>query len=246
MSVNITTVFENGVKRMRERNGRILIGLQFVLLVIPGITTELFPPQDVTGFEALIVLGVILFSIVAVLVVQIVAVRVFVNGETERFPRELVTRRIGWAVLNSVIGGLVFLIAVCIGLVALVIPGLFLLTTLPFWYVHMIIEDENFITSFRKSWELTSGHRLRLFALGAFVLLFGSAFNVGPEIAGGVIGPIVTVFITSLGSALSTMFLLATLAGTYNRLIALSRKNNAPPTDDREEVGLSDDTSGSI
>src|SRR5699024_8578430 len=124
MSVTITSLLKEGAHRAGKRNGLMLIGILFVLSAI----------NNLLGAQASLAAALLLLIISIVsIVVNIGTIRVFVSDETERLPRELFTRRIGWAVLNTIVGGIVFGIAVSIGFILLVIPGIFLLVTLTFW-----------------------------------------------------------------------------------------------------------------
>jgi hypothetical protein len=72
----------------------------------------------------------------------------------------------------------------------------------------------------RSSWALTRGHRLRLFGLGVAVvvveLVVSAVFGVG-----GLVDGVVGVVLVQFGSALTTVFTLATLAAAYDQLLAL-------------------------
>src|SRR5699024_4475307 len=124
-----------------------------------------------------------------------------------RLPRELFTRRIGWAVLNTIVGGIVFGIAVGIGFILLVIPGIFLLVTLTFWAVFVAVEDQNFVEGFRSSWKLTKGHRFRLLGLGiavvAIAVIIGAVAGIVSAII-ALIAPIVGSLVQGIGIAIAS------------------------------------------
>jgi MFS family permease len=239
--MNITGILKKAANRTSKRNGLMLMGLLFVLSVLSGLLgagitqyagNQQFVPTgaQTTAVFALppLLAGVLSLVIgVTTLIVSIAAIRVFVTEETERLPREHFTRRMGWAVVNFIIGGIVFGIAVGLGFVALVIPGIFLLVTLFFWTAFVSVEDQNFIESFRSSWGLTKGHRLKLFALGiavAFIMIVvNTVFSVG-----FVAGTLVGLVLTQVGSAVVSVFSTAALAVTYTELRGLSAEEGSP------------------
>ena len=230
MSVNVTAILKEAASRSVKRNGLILMGLLFALSIVSGLlgaglaqsVDQQFVPVEAQT-TALVVLPPLvagLLSLViglATLVVSIAAIRVFVSDETQRLPREYFTRRMGWAGLNFIVGGIVFGIAVALGFVALIIPGIFLLVALAFWTVFVAVEDQNFIESFRSSWGLTRGHRLKLLMLGIVVVLVSAIVGslsgiatVGSESVGFVL--------VQAGSALMGVFSTAVLAAAYTEI----------------------------
>lgn len=221
MALDIIGVLQGGIERTVARNGLLFVGLFFALGVlntfvsIPlGGTPGTGPPADGAPFLAA---AVGLLASLASAIVFIAALRTFTSDETERIPREYATRNLVWALLNLLIGGIIFVLVVGFGLVALVVPGLFLLVSLFFWNVFVVVEDQNFIEGFRNSWGLTSGHRLRLFGLGVLVFIVTVAVNFVfgiPLLIDSLVGSI----ITQAGSAITTVFTIATIAAAYNRL----------------------------
>ena len=212
-----------------------LMGLLFVLSLLSGLLgasiaqyagNQQFVPfgAETNAVFALPPLVAGLLSLViglASLVVSIAAIRVFVSNETERLPREHFTRRMGWTVLNFIIGAVVFGIVVGLGFVVLIIPGIFLLVSLFFWSVFVAVEDQNFVESFTSSWGLTKGHRLKLFLLGIAVALITIVINAVFGV-GFVAGSLVGLVLAQIGSAVVTVFSTAALAATYTELTALS------------------------
>ena len=137
--------------------------------------------------------------------------------------------------LNYVVGSIVFGIVVLLGLVALVIPGLFLLVTLAFWAVSVAVEDENFLAGFRRSWALTGGYRLRVFGLGLVVVLSTTVVSVVLSLGGlfgGTLGSILLAVGSAAGGTITTVFTFAVLAVAYNRLVALDEGNGTQSTDE--------------
>lgn len=239
MSVDIGQAIQEGGKRTLARNGLIFVGIFWVLSVLNGLFGNTIArnamgqipsgmvPGGVAGPPVMgpslgIPSGVAgLLSLLVGLVSAIVgaaAIRTFVTAETETLPGEHFTRNLVWMLINLIVGGIVFAIVVGIGFVLLVIPGLFLLVSLFFWNVYVIVEDESFIDGFQDSWQLTKGNRLMLFLLGVIVVIIGAVvgaiFGIPRPLVGGFIG----LAIAQIGGAFGTVFTIAVSARTYRQL----------------------------
>ncbi|MFC3957055.1 hypothetical protein [Halovivax cerinus] len=231
MTVDIGQSLSEGTGRTFERNGLILVAA-WVLLgsasllasnsLIAGLFDILFadmsaespefgPALDISPLIALIAL--LCLSLVS-LVFSAGALRTFVTNETETLPQQYFTRNLGWMLLNLVVGGLVFYIALTIGFTLLFFPGLFLLVCLYFWYVLVVVEDQNFVEAFSNSWALTKGNRLHLFALGAIVVVLFYIASAVPAMIPGWIG----FGLSGIVTAVVGVFNLATAARTYVQL----------------------------
>lgn len=241
MSVDIGQAIEQGGKRTLARNGLYFVVIVWVLGIVNGLVGNTMArnafqqmpggmgPGMGPGAGAVgpglglspITAGVL--SIVVGLVLAVVgaaALRTFVTEETETIPGEHFTHNLVWMLVNLIVGGIVFGIAVAIGLVLLVIPGLFLLVSLFFWNLYVVVEDQNFIEGFQNSWALTSGNRIMLFVLGVVVVIIGGVvgliFGAPRFLLPGIIG----LAVAQLGSAFGTVFGIATAARTYKQLTA--------------------------
>ncbi|WP_380681252.1 hypothetical protein [Salinigranum sp. GCM10025319] len=161
-----------------------------------------------------------LVAVVAVLAewVRIVGVRTLVSNETTTVPEEFLTRRALMATLNGVVGGIVVLILVVVGLLFLVVPGVFLALSFFFVRQEIAVEDRNFVDALSESWELTSGHRIELFALALVIVVIG--FVVGLIGTGvGLAGiPLLTTAVNTVVGAVTTVFGIAVAARAYVQL----------------------------
>lgn len=253
MPIDIGDIVRTGYERTVARNGLQFAAILFVISVldamfsvgldqrmaslggtVPGGTA---PMSDIVAAPPVslglspVVAGVLSLLLALVsLVVTIAAFRTFVSDETERLPREHFTETLLWPVVNLIIGSIVFGIAVAIGFVLLIVPGLFLLVSLFFWEVFVAVENENFIEGFRHSWALTSGRRLRLFALGIVVLLVAVVVSIVFAIPGVFLPSVLGFLIEQVGAAIVGVFILATVAETYNRLGVRSGEAGTEPT----------------
>lgn len=247
MQVSITEILGEGVSRTTKRNGLILIGIVFVLAAINSLISLDLGRQSFGGGRWYVLLAVTFVIALVLLAVHIAAIRVFVSEETKRLPSKHFTHNMGWTMLNFIIGAIIFWIIVTIGLLLLVVPGLFLLTALAFWAIYVAAEGVGFMEGFKKSWGLTRGHRLNLFILGVVVVILMAIVSAIFGFLGGLISPTSGRAIGSaLGGAVTGVFTVAALAATYNRLTALSDGDSGTTVDDREGVASPDDASGSI
>lgn len=239
MSVDIGRAIEEGGKRTVARNGLYLVAIWWVVGLLGSLfsntvsrdTFQQMPGGPAgTPFDPSVVgpslglspgiAGLLSFVVSLVgLVVGAAAIRTFVTDDTETLPGSRFTHNLGWLLVNLFVGYIVFGIVVGIGFVLLVIPGFFLLVSLWFWAVPVAVEDENFVAGFSESWGLTSGNRILLFVLGFIVVIVAIVISIVFGIfafAGGWIG----LVFNQLGSAFTTVFVLATTARTYVQLTA--------------------------
>lgn len=163
-------------------------------------------------------------------VVRIGAIRWFVEERTGGLSFALFTRRLLWTVGNLILGAILYAAAVTVGLILLVVPGIFLAVALFFYNYEIIVEGENAIEALSNSYELTKGYRLQLFLLGlVFAIVGGIIAQVGNPAL--VPDPVVA---SVLGSAVSAAFGvvgIAVAAAAYRQL------REEPATGDAEEVG---------
>jgi hypothetical protein len=253
MQINIEAVLRRGVDRTVARNGLLLVGILFVVSTVNAIVglgvarwvanRGVFPtgvpfPRGTGAAAALFAVPpgvgglVSLLAGLVTVVLTIGALRLFVSDETERLPREYFTRNLVWPGLNFIVGTVVFAVIVGFGLVLFVVPGVFLLVALAFWTVYVAVEDRGFVAGMRESWALTRGRRTRLFLLGVAVVLVQILVSAVFGIGGPALG-LLGVVLGQAGSALATVFALATLAAAYEQLLALPAEEE-PVTTDRE------------
>lgn len=236
MALDIGEVIEEGVERVIAKSGLKYVGLSLLASLITAVASgslatavgdsamqaqpalALGLPAPVAGLLA--IAGGIFSAILG-----IAGTRLFVSDETESIPREFFTRNLGWALLNLIVGGIIFVVAVGVGSIFFLIPGLFLLVSLYFWNIFVVVEDENFVEAFSSSWELTSDYRLKLFGLGIIVVV---AVGIVNFLIGLILGAIslagipgitaITTILRLIPQAFTTAFSLAASAEAYNQL----------------------------
>ena len=239
MALDIGSAITDGAKRTFKKNGLIIAGLFFAISILSTVASssliqafldEGIIPSEYGMTEVPLALGFsstasgILLAATFVLsgIFALASLRTLVSDETETIPAEYFTRNIVWALLNLLVGGIAFSIAFFVGLAAFIIPGIFILVSLYFWNVFVIVEDQNFIEAFKSSWNLTEGNRLELFGLGAIVvfiaLVAGFAGNVVSWIFQLIGVPGVLMIVEQIPNAFVSTFSIATLAQAYNQL----------------------------
>lgn len=246
MSVNIGQALQEGGSRTIARNGLYFVAVFWVLNVLNGLfsnTDSRGAMQDLPGQPSMgvqpvdptlglspAVAGVlsVVLSLLS-LVVGAAAIRTFVSRETETIQGEFFTRNLLWMLVNLVVGGIVFAVVVFVGLIFLFFPGIFLLVSLFFWNVLVVVEDRNFVDAFQSSWALTRGNRFMLFLLGFVVviiaLVIGGVFAVASVFLPG----IVELAISQIGAAFASVFGVATTARAYVQL-ATGESGDGSPT----------------
>lgn len=162
-----------------------------------------------------------LATTVAVVVLGIVAYRVFAADAREKIPEEAYKRNIGMATLNGIVAGFVFAILVAVGVVLLIIPGIYLFTALIFFTVFIALEDENFLESLSSSWELTKRRRMSVFlllvALVVVQIVVGIVGLVASLVAGAILPQLGAVVDVAFGAALA-VYSIAVLTDAYFQL----------------------------
>jgi hypothetical protein len=244
MAIDIGDIIRQGYDRTIARNGLQLAAVFFVLSVLDamfsaGVERRMLPSDGFDGpamgpvSDSVVsappislglspaVAGLVSFLLAVVtILVTIGALRTFVTDETESLPRAHFTEDVLWPALNLIVGAIVFGIAVAIGFVLLVVPGLFLLVSLFFWEVFVAVEDDNFVEGFQRSWAITSGRRLRMFALGVVVLVVAVLVSIVFAIPDVFLPAVPAFLLEQVGAALIGVFFVATITETYNRLVA--------------------------
>lgn len=248
MAINVGSAVERGVRRVATPQGATLVAAFAVVAVGVALLWEsvlgrfvagdgffAFVPPDIAAelrgawanYEVLLevglpveaLLGVVLALWLVRIVLRVGAIRWFVGDADRPLAGELFTDRLGWTVLNLVAGTVLYGVAVLVGLVILVVPGVFLAVALFFFNYEVIVEGENAVDALSNSWSLTAGDRLKLFILGALFAGIGlAASTVGnPAVLPGRLTSVV------LGAALSAavgVVGIATAADAYTQLQA--------------------------
>jgi hypothetical protein len=238
MSLQITAALKRGGSLLASRTGVILTvayvaaslayvptsnGLLASVLEGRGLSTA---GAGLLTYDAPVaVYAAVFLSLLAIMTyVSILAVRVFAVGATDSIPAEFYTRRAVWVFFNYLVGGLAFGVLVLLGTVLLVIPGIFAYVSFIFMVFFVAVEDEDFVTALRRSWRLSRGERLRIFALLAVLLVaftvVGVAFSIGVTVLqlGGFVSPGVVSVVSTVVYMPLSLYLLAALAAAFSQL----------------------------
>lgn len=267
MSLSVGDALRDGLGRTFERNGLQLIGVFVVLRAIatvandtltkanlslarqlgelPGGTGALPAIGDVPTPYALPlgVTGAFVLAIAVALLgegVRIVAVRTLVSDRTDTVPAEYATRNIGLATVNGFVGGIVVLTLTVVGLLALVIPGVFLALSFFFVRQEIAVRDVNFVDAMAGSWELASGNRVELFVLGAALVVAGLVASI-PGALLGAISAALGATVGVIARAVVIVFGVASAARAYDQLRA-----GDEPTDGAEPADGGPDYEGPL
>lgn len=182
-----------------------------------------------------VALGLVFLLGIVAEALRIVAIRIF-YGETGGRPDGL-TRNLVFATVNGFLGGIVVYALVGIGLLLLVVPGIFLAIALFFVRQEIAVEDRNFIDAMAESWALTRGNRLNLLA---FVLILGVLFVLSQALLTLVVGVtgsnVAGTAINSIVSSAVAVFSVAATTRAYAQLKG-EGPTDAGGTDEPETVG---------
>jgi hypothetical protein len=101
--------------------------------------------------------------------VYVVGVRSMVRDGAGAISSRLATRRLPRATVDSLLAGVAVKVAVAVGLLLLVLPGLYLAGALAFTRQEVAAEDRTAVEALRASWSRTDGDRAALAALQALL-----------------------------------------------------------------------------
>lgn len=238
MSVNIGQSLRGGFSLTASRNGIVFVLLWAVigglsLLAYNSLFASLYaglpmepmligPTLDLSPTAAGIAAAVLYAVSMGIMAGML---RTFVDGERSTLRSRSFTRNIVWVLLNLLVGYVLFFIAIWIGFVLLIIPGVFLMVSLFFWFVFVVVEDQNFVTAFRNSWELARGNRWSLFGLGVIVTVGGWIMMGIPMAIAFALPAWGALALYGIAVSIYGIFSLATTASAYIQL-----RNSSPRT----------------
>ncbi|MFC4988488.1 hypothetical protein [Saliphagus infecundisoli] len=168
--------------------------------------------------------GVVSFVAVSLLAFRALSERAGPGGEpTEGEGRErepLDAGALVGMILSGVAASMVGLFAVGIGLAALVVPGLVVATLFAFTHPYIATDRLGVVEAMGRSYELTKGHRIRVFAiLAVTVLAFYAVTTVGALFAVAVGGiPVAAELVNVAFGAVGWLVALSILAAAFDRV----------------------------
>lgn len=228
------TALDEALERLRSRRGLLLL----VAFVAVGVVTVVarqtlldaslteylalggdpanlpFAPEELRPVALSLPVGyglaVAAFGVVALVseYLSIVALRTVAGAPL----REAATRRVARAVLAGFLVGVFVRSLVVLGLVALVLPGLFVAVTLLFAHARVAIEDEGPVAALAGSWELTRGRRVRV---GGVVVLLAALYLTPRVVAGLLPAQTVGLLVAGVLAGVANLVSAAVVARAY-------------------------------
>lgn len=261
MSLDIGAALREGLNRTTERNALLLVAAFVLIGVASAVVTDTLTAGAVGALERLaeqqnggaevepatlpdtplalpiplwVALGLAFALAIVGEALSIIALRTFVSGERKHVPGEFLRRRIAWVTANGFVGGIVVMALVVLGLLFLIVPGLFLYVAFFFVRAEIAIEDTDFLDAMAESWALTRGNRIEVFALAVVLIvieLFANAPTVGLEF----IDPALAALAGAIVSGVVAVIVAATVARAYVQLRQDGRKPTPSGADKAED-----------
>jgi len=177
-------------------------------MVAGFLEDALIPPLALPIPDSVALLLGIAASVLTITVL-VVGYRTFVKDGSESVPAENYQRNMLGATINGFIGSILYSIIVAVGLILLVVPGIFFAISFAFYLVYISLHDVGFIGGLKRSWGLTSGNRFSIFLFGVGIFfVFVGLWIVGGiassvvGFAGAVPGELVSIAFSAYGSAI--------------------------------------------
>lgn len=149
---------------------------------------------------------------------RLITVRVCFDERTDDGSNGTLRRNIVVATLNGIVGGIAVYIIVAIGLVFLIVPGIFFAISFLFLRQEIAIEDKNFVDAMSDSWSLAKGNRLELLALVLLVAIIAGIASFVPTFVLGLISPTVSAVAGFLIGGVTAVFGTAVVTRAYAQL----------------------------
>jgi len=241
MALQLTEVVTDGFRRAVSRTGAILfaslVALQLLLMTSLNTVIDSAAPAEMTGQIGLLlpvpqtVAGVILAgTYILMMVYAVVIARGFARplADLGEFPSTLYTRRLGRATLSMLAGLVLMSVAVMIGFLFLIIPGLVLSACFLCFIFTVGVEDRGPIAGLKRSWALSRGNRLRLVALVVLIGLLSGIVGFVPTVVSAVGSPAAGTVVTVLINSLLLVPVYGMIAAAY---LQLTTKSPASPSE---------------
>ncbi|MCJ7450785.1 MAG: hypothetical protein MUP58_03535 [Candidatus Nanohaloarchaeota archaeon QJJ-9] len=249
MSLDLADILKHGFEKVKNSAGLKLIVVYFFVTGLLQIATasfftvmmeKLFPSMMgaskvqstlqqqtplalIDSVAASSLLGILAF--LASIILFITAIRTFLEGKEESIPKRFYAEDLLRPGINTAIGGLVVAILVGLGLLAFIVPGIYLGLALMFFTVYIVDKDLNFLDAMKKSWHITKGHKIELFILLIILSAINGAIGFGTGLVSGIFSGNVLqralvgeLIIRGLTTSFTTIFSWAVVVEAYERL----------------------------
>lgn len=251
MSLNIGEALSTGVDRLTTTAGLQLgiayvalqlltvLGMNSVILAIGptgemGSVPALSLPIGATGGAVLGTLGAVLSLVLTIVVFRTMAHDASELGSIPGDVTEDLFKTAVFLVIALIVQG----IAISIGFVLLIVPGIFLMVCLIFTQVYVIVEDEGPFEALSSSWALTKGNRFPLFGLGVIMFVISLVVSL-PTTVASFVSPAAGSVLTYVVSGFVSIFTTAVLLAAYQQL-----SGESSTTDGVDGVERTDDDTG--
>ncbi|WP_273836756.1 hypothetical protein [Halococcus sp. PRR34] len=231
MTLGVASVLRESLRRLATGPALLLLlafaVVQTLVALLAGPVYRIVPDAVLSGsgdpftltLDPVPVIGLAVVCVVAGYV-GLVTIRVFATrwGVVER---EHLTRGVAPALANWLVGALVVAVLVAIGLVVLIVPGVFVLGALLLALPFVAVEDANAASALRRSWAATDGHRTTLLGIAIAVLLIDAVlFAVSVVLATALTGSLAPLglFAGAIAVAIAFVLLWIAMARTYASL----------------------------
>jgi len=174
----------------------LLIGIVLAAWIIPSIPNYISDLANLVGLTATIlsIIGLILGAIIEIGLIKITLK--FVDGQKPKLSEVLAYYKNYRLIFNYIIAAFLFMIVVGIGLVLLIIPGIYLALKYQFFPYFIVEKNAGPLEAASNSGKITEGVKMRLllFAIVLILLNFVGALIV-------LVGLLITVPITIIAHA---------------------------------------------
>ncbi|WP_277539968.1 hypothetical protein [Haloarcula laminariae] len=234
MSLQIGQVLRSGLDSLLSRTGAILLAAYIALMagLLPLSNTMVVRLYEQAGLteagEAIplvldvplsVAAGGYLLGSLAGAYLSVVATRTFVTGDGGQFPSGAFTRNVPLALVNVIVGGLVYSLLIGLGTIALVVPGIIAYVAFLFMLPYIAVEDRNFVAALRASYRLSKGNWIMLFVLVVIaVSAAGLLGGVGGLVSSLLLPPVVGQLAIAVVTAPGSLFTLAVIAAAFEQL----------------------------
>lgn len=231
-TLSISDALQYGVDRLTTRGGALLLGLYVIFQLVTQVSfqslfaellADTLPAEQVSrtyplaiDLPVVVSAGLTILLVVVGTILAVVAMRAIYEN-INSIPTAEHTRRLPRTVGVILVVSVITFLAIMIGTVFLIVPGIFLAVCLVFSQLVVALEDAGIVTALQRSWSLTAGHRLRLFVLGFLIAILG---GISGGLFGvlGIISPLTGNFLSALVMSVLSLYGLAVLVGAYRQL----------------------------
>ncbi|AUG46520.1 hypothetical protein BVU17_02925 [Haloarcula taiwanensis] len=239
MALQIGRAFQDGIDELLSERGAVFAGVFIVYGLLSSVVwaslsqafTELFLgqlPSDAQVNQAamaggtplaldlpLAVAGVgALVLLVVNEALNVVAIRAFASGDREPIP-DNVGRRLGKTVAVAIVAGILTTIAVGIGIILLVIPGLVFALLFFFVRQEIALNDSGVIESISNSVSVVIDNLLATFVLAVVLSVLGLVLGGGFSFLPVPLPPMVLTTVSTVFSSVVSVFSIAVTTVAY-------------------------------